>query len=176
MTPEDDDSAPAGSVLFAILFAVFSLWLLLQIGSETKFSARGKLFAQPRFWPAVSVGGMLLFGVLHLATSWHAHKGGTLRTSLLESVAWLRALEYLVWFMVYVFTVPKIGYLLATVIFTFLLCVRCGYRKPKHMALAIAMGIGVVLVFKTGLSVKIPGGEIYEYLPESIRNFMIVNF
>jgi len=175
MTTEDD-SAPAGSVLFAIIFALFSLWLVLQLGTETKFSASGKLFAQPRFWPAVGVGGMLLFGVLHLVNTYRNRIGGSLSSSLRESVVWVRALEYPAWFMLYVYSVPKIGYLPATVIFTILLCLRAGYRKPKHYALAVAMGFGVVLVFKAGLSVKIPGGEVYEYLPDALRNFMIINF
>ena len=37
-------------------------------------------------------------------------------------------------------------------------------------------GLGIVLVFKAALSVKIPGGAIYEYLPDTLRNFLIVNF
>ena len=175
MTPEDD-SAPAGNMLFAILFAVFSAWLVLQIGAETKYSSSGKLFAQPRFWPAVGVGGMLLFGLAHLLMSWRSSVNGTVANALAESFNWIRAFEYLGWFMAYVYAVPKIGYLLATIIFTFLLCLRAGYRKPKHLALAVAMGIGVVVVFKAGLSVKIPGGAIYEYLPDALRNFMIINF
>jgi len=175
MTPEDN-STPAGNMLFAILFAVFSAWLVSQIGAETRYSASGKLFAQPRFWPAVGVGGMLFFGLAHLLGTWWSRDGSTVANSLAESLNWIRALEYLGWFMAYVYVVPEIGYLLATVIFTFLLCLRVGYRKPRQLAFAVAMGIGVVVVFKTGLSVKIPGGQIYEYLPDTLRQFMIINF
>ena len=175
MTPEDN-STPPGNLLFAVLFTLFSAWLVLQIGSETKYSASGKLFAQPRFWPAVGVGGMLFFGLIHLLSSWHSREGSSAAEALTESVIWIRALEYLIWFMVYVFFVPLVGYLLATIIFTFLLCLRAGYRKPKQLVLAVGTGVAIVLIFKTGLSVKIPGGAVYEYLPDALRNFMIINF
>ena len=42
--------------------------------------------------------------------------------------------------------------------------------------MAAVMGFGIVLLFKTGLSAKIPGAAVYEYLPGALRNFMIANF
>ena len=78
--------------------------------------------------------------------------------------------------MVYVFAVPQIGYLLATVIFVTLMALRVGYRGPRMLGIAAATGLGIVLIFKTALSVKIPGGAVYEHLPDALRNFMIVNF
>ena len=37
-------------------------------------------------------------------------------------------------------------------------------------------GIATVVIFKSLLGVKIPGGLVYEYLPGTIRNVMIVRF
>jgi hypothetical protein len=37
-------------------------------------------------------------------------------------------------------------------------------------------GLFIVLIFKTFLEVKIPGGAIYEFLPNTLRSFMILNF
>lgn len=162
----------AGSTIVVLLFVLAALYLLSQIGTETRYSARGKLFAQPRFWPAVAVGGMVLFGVLHLARTWRTGWSGGLH----EAVQWLRALEFVAWFMIYVVAVPLIGYLAATILFTLLLAFRMGYRRPSQLWMAVAMGIAVVVIFKAGLSVKIPGGAIYEYLPSAMRSFMIVNF
>ncbi|EPJ45233.1 MAG: hypothetical protein OFPI_37520 [Osedax symbiont Rs2] len=34
--------------------------------------------------------------------------------------------------------------------------------------------VATVVIFKSLLEVKIPGGASYQYLPEGIRNFMIV--
>ena len=115
---------------------------------------------------------MVLFALGHLVQSWRSRCKGAGR----EVLTWARALEYLVWFMAYVWAVPVIGYLAATLIFAGLLAVRVGYRAPRQIALALATGFVIVLVFKAGLSVKIPGAAIYEYLPGALRNFMILNF
>ena len=72
--------------------------------------------------------------------------------------------------------VPLLGYLLSTVLFTVLMAFRQGYLSTRYLVAAALMGLAIVLVFKTGLSVKIPGGAIYEYLPGGLRNFMILNF
>ena len=173
--PENTQHRPGGA-LFAMLFLIMALGLLSQLGAETKFSAKTiwskKLFAQPAFWPAVGVIGMAGFGALHLVLSVLRRTSGTLT----EAALWLRPVEYLAWFMVYVFAVPQVGYLAATVIFTTLLALRAGYRSARMLGLAAATGLGIVLIFKTALSVKIPGGAIYEHLQDALRNFMIVNF
>ena len=170
-TPQDTAPRPGG-FLFVALFVLLSVLLLSQMGSETKFSAKGNLVAQPRFWPAVGIIMMVVFGALHLILSWKDRVGG----AGAEISIWLRAFEYLIWFMIYVAAVPIIGYLAATILFTVLLALRQGYRGTRQLIAAALLGFAIVLVFKTGLSVKIPGGAIYEYLPGAMRNFMIVNF
>ena len=89
---------------------------------------------------------------------------------------WLRSLEYAVWFMIYVAAVPLLGYLLSTILFSLLLALRAGYSGKKMLLSAGLFGFAVVLVFKTGLAVKVPGGVIYSFLPRTLQNFMIVNF
>jgi len=173
MSAEDDKIGRPGGLVFAVLFLLACLFLLSQLGSETAFSATGKLFAQPRFWPAVGVIGMSVFGVLHLLGQVRLRGGGG---HLWEAGNWLRSVEYLIWFMVYVFAAPVIGYLPATLIFTVALALRAGYRSKRMLVAAALTGLGVVLVFKSMLSVKIPGGAVYEYLPEVIRSFAIMNF
>ncbi len=42
------------------------------------------------------------------------------------------------------------------------------------MAYSWIVGIAVVVLFKSILQVKIPGGEIYSIFPEAIRNFLIL--
>ena len=169
--PTNANKGPGG-LLFAALFLGFSLFLLTQLGAETKFSAKGKLFAQPAFWPAVGVIGMVGFGLLHVITRWRAN----IAAELAEGAIWLRPFEYLLWFMAYVYASPQIGYLAATIIFMVLLALRAGYRSAKMLATAALTGLAIVLIFKTFLSVKIPGGAVYEALPGALRSFMIVNF
>lgn len=167
-----DRKRQPGSVGFAIVFLLASVVLLSQIGGQTKFSSSGQLFAQPRFWPGVAVLGMVIFGLGHLLKELRQARS----LEPFEVRLWLSAVEYAVWFMAYVWSVPIIGYLLATVVFTVSLAFRQGYRGHRMLLLACLLGFVIVLVFKTGLAVKIPGGELYEYLPDGLRNFMIVNF
>ena len=162
-----------GELLFALLFLAFSLFLLSQLGNEAKFSAKGKFFSQPALWPGIGVIGMTFFGLIHVATKL---KGRQLASELAEGAYWLRPLEYLAWFMVYVFATPLVGYLAASVLFMVILCFRAGYRGARPLIAAGLIGLLIVLVFKTGLSVSIPGGAIYEYLPTEWRKFMLVNF
>ena len=164
--------ARPGAVVFSAAFLLFALFLLSQIGAETKPPSRGAIVSQPRFWPAVGVIGMSVFGILHMIADWRRRDPGWRD----EVVTWGLSLEYLVWFMLYVFVVPVIGYLLATVGFACLLALRAGYRDSLRLSAAAAFGLAVVLIFKTGLSVRIPGGAIYETLPAGLRNFMILNF
>ena len=161
-----------GVAVFSAAFLLFALFLLSQIGAETKPPSGGNIVSQPRFWPAVGVAGMTFFGILHLIDNWRRDSAGWQD----EVVTWGRSLEYLGWFMLYVFVIPTIGYLLATVGFACLLAVRAGYRDALRLSAAAAFGLAVVVIFKTGLSVRIPGGSIYEALPGGLRNFMILNF
>lgn len=161
-----------GAAVFAAAFLLLSLFLLSQLTTETRFAAGGKLFAQPRFWPTIGVAGMSLFGIFHFLKCWKERQAG----GPAEAAVWLRALEYFAWFMAYVAAVPFTGYLLATILFTVLLAFRQGYGAIRQLAAAAALGVGIVLVFKTALAVKIPGGVLYDLLPAGLRNFMILNF
>ena len=159
-------------MIFAVAFLALSVLVLSRITGETTYSSSGQLFAQPRFWPAVGLLGMVGFGLGHLLMTLRERSVGGAG----EVRVWLAAVEYLVWFMVYVALVPIIGYLLATLAFTGLLALRQGYRRSAELLSALGLGLGIVLIFKTGLAVKIPGVEVYEFLPTSLRSFMITYF
>lgn len=178
--------ARPGAFWFAIVFVALAALLVALIGEQTKLTgilklidkgtlfAKGKLFAQPAFWPAVGVIGMTAFGAVHAWQVWRDRRGKT--GDGREALFWLRPLEYLAWFMAYVQIAPLIGYLPATLIFCPALAYRAGYRAPRTLLAAASTGLAIVLVFKTFLSVKIPGGAVYEYLPDAVRTFAIVNF
>lgn len=175
---ESDGKDPRGGALFALLFLVLALILLTRIGTEVKFSPKGALFAQPGFWPAVGLCGMAVFGAIHCAGALRRVFGreGMIAGELAAGAGWLRALEYFLWFMAYVFAAPVAGYLATTVAFMALLVLRAGYRGGRPVAAAAAVGLAIVLIFKTALGVKIPGGAVYEHLPDALSSFMLVNF
>ena len=47
-----------GDIVFAWAVLILSVFLLSQLLDQTAYKPGGKLFAQPRFWPAVSLIGM----------------------------------------------------------------------------------------------------------------------
>ncbi|MFC3614098.1 tripartite tricarboxylate transporter TctB family protein [Lutimaribacter marinistellae] len=160
-----------GQILFALFFAGASLVLLSQIGNQTAWVDKTAFFAQPRFWPAIGLGGMVILGALHLYRMPWRH---VTRYDIWEAQKWGSVLEFGVWFMAYVFLVPVIGYLPVTLAFVPALAWRMGYRSRFMLGVSLLFAIAVVVLFKSLLGVKIPGGMLYEYLPGGLRSFFIL--
>ena len=93
-----------------------------------------------------------------------------------ELLRWLRPLELALYFVAYAASIPWLGYLLSTAAFMPLLGLRAGVRSLSGLGLLAGMGIGIVLVFKTGLEVRMPPGALYDLFPPQVRNFLIRNF
>lgn len=167
-----------GDTFFALFFVVVSVFLLSQIGEQTKWVEGVEIMMQPRMWPLISLLGMLIFGLGNLFYSYKALKQQSKHT-LFESrelINWLKPIEYACYFLIYVYLVPVLGYLLASILFFIFLCLRTGYWQPKMLLIGIVISVLIVLLFKTFLQVKIPGGQIYDWFPDHIRNFLISYF
>lgn len=161
-----------GQFVFALGFLSASVLLLLLIGDQTAWVDKTRLAAQPRFWPAVGLGLMVGALALHL---WRMPWRGVTRFDRAELRRWLTVFEFAGWFMAYVVAVPIFGYLPTTLVFMPAFAWRMGYRSRKMMAISVLFAICVVVMFKSVLSVKIPGGAVYEYLPGALRSFAILN-
>jgi hypothetical protein len=162
-----------GDLVFAGAVFALALFLLTRIGAETQVVSGNHLFAQPRFWPAVSLAGMTLFAALHLVGSAVSDR---IPGRLAEVATWAAALEYAGWFLAYALVVPWLGYLPSTVLLAVLLVLRSGYRSRLALWGAVLAAVVVVLVFKSFLQVKLPSGEIYEFLPGGLRQIMLTYF
>lgn len=160
-----------GDLVFAVVFLAFSLFLLANLGDQAQWIDNTPTVAQPAFWPTVAVIGMVAFAGLHLIGSVVSPK---IDGRLKELSFWLRSVEYVVYFLIYVWSVPIVGYLLSTILFSLFLTIRLGYRSGTAIGSSVLFAIAVVLIFRTGLQVKIPPGQIYEHLPTSIRTFAMV--
>lgn len=174
---EDGNEAPhvfpegrrPGEMLFATATMVVALALLSVIFWQTSWLPGKRLAAQPRFWPAISLVGVVVFGLLNaMARLRFKRTPGRWK----EAGAWAASLEYIGWYLLYVWAIPVIGYLLATIAFCAGLALRLGYRG-RTIGFAVLFGICVVLFFKTIMNVKIPGGALYEYAPEALRYFLL---
>jgi len=162
----------AGQTLFVIGALALSLLLLSQITTQTVWIEKSKSFAaQPRFWPAVALVMMVGSFALHLILMRRRRPD---RLDWVEARRWLEPLEYVLWFMAYVFLVPVIGFLPMSLLFACALTYRLGYRGAAYQVFAALFAIGTVILFKGLLGVKIPGAAIYEVLPGALRSFFIL--
>jgi hypothetical protein len=152
----------------------FALFLAANIHAQTEWANGLDFVRQPAFWPIVAITAMTGFGALELWFCWRRNRQVSGNGTLAEVGHWIRAVEYIVWFMAYVWLVPLAGYLPATLAFTAALTLRLGYRSRATIAAALLTGTVTVVVFKSFLGVRIPGGAVYEYLPPALRNFMIL--
>lgn len=161
-----------GEMLFSLLLLGVAAALLAALPWQTTWLDGKGLAAQPRFWPALSLGGVVLFALLHWVS-----RARVDRTPgrWAEGLTWIRSLEYVAWYMVYVAAIPVIGYLASTLFFCTALAMRVGYRG-RTLLWAALFGLAVVLFFKAAMNVKIPGGAIYEYAPEGLRYILIRYF
>ena len=162
-----------GDIVFAWTLLVLSVLLLTQIADQTSYKSGGKLFAQPRFWPAVSLMGMTFFAAFHLLGSLLSER---IEGRWREVLTWFASLEYAIWFIAYAASVPYGGYLPTTIVFAVLLSLRVGYRNAKMLGAAMISSVIIVLLFKTILQVNLPSGLIYEVLPDGLRQIMLTYF
>ncbi len=161
-----------GDFVIAGLSVVFALFLAANLPFQTTWVARTKLFAQPAFWPTVAVSLMVAFSIMHLIGALVSER---IPGRLQEVIAWVKATEFIFWFMGYVLLVPTLGYFPMTLAFCLLLTWRLGYRGRGWSFAAVAVAVVVVVLFKGVLQVKIPAGAIYEALPAGgLRSFVMV--
>ena len=161
-----------GDTAFAAFLLLFSLFLFWQMWSQTVWQASGSFAAQPGFWPRLAISGMVICAALNLQQSLRRRFGRA--STAAEIGTWFRSVEYALWFMAYVFLTPLVGYLPASVLFAVSLAWRSGYRGWRALGWAAIGAVAVVVLFKAFLSVRIPGGALYEVLPHDLRNFMIL--
>lgn len=163
-----------GDTVFAGIILLISLFLLSQMWSQT-VSAGSNFAANPAFWPRLAVSGMVFFAAINLIGSFRDPSMKERWTGLGEEVViWARSIEYALWFMAYVMVTPYLGYLPTTIIFALAMSLRAGYRTRPVLLAALGAALAVVILFKSFLQVRIPGGALYEYLPDAIRNFFIL--
>ncbi|WP_121067249.1 tripartite tricarboxylate transporter TctB family protein [Chachezhania antarctica] len=160
-----------GDFFIAALAFLFALFLLFNLPTQAPWLPRVKTFAQPAFWPGVAVIAMVVFSLLHLIGAMVSER---IPGRMAEVLEWIKAVEYAIWFMAYVWLVPIIGYLPATLAFTILLTLRLGYRGWRWILAAAVFGTLVVVIFKGFLGVRIPAGEVYQSLPSGpFRTFVM---
>ena len=167
----------AGDVAFAALLVLMGAFLLYLIPDQTKWFKSLPLLKQPRFWPAMAISGFTLFAVGYGLAVWFRvrREQASLHEEVDEMIEWVRPLEYVAYFLIYVFMVPIMGYLFATIAYFVLMTFKTGYRGKKMFTIAVLLAVFIVVLFKSLLQVKIGPGMWYDMLPQDMANFFIVD-
>ena len=94
-----------------------------------------------------------------------------------EMSQWIRSLEFILYFLVYTFSISLLGYLISTLIFAVFLTYRLGYRTKEWILISLISSFVVVLIFRTILQIKTPVNIwLYKFFPENIEIFMKIYF
>jgi hypothetical protein len=168
------DTSHTGQRIFAICVLLCAITLLFFADTELKWKRNASFHVQPGFWSIMAISGMAIFAIIQLVMSpWKFT-----RPVGFDSWQWLRnwfgPVEFVAYFLIYVYLVPWLGYLPSTLLVFPLLVIRAGYRGFKYLAYSWIVGLFIVILFKSLLQVKIPGGELYSIFPDAIRNFLVL--
>ena len=175
-------------LLFSVLILGVALLLALTFFDQSGWADRdlpqkrlGKVLKQPWIGPVIAL--------LILVPAALGNLGLSLRRALLdrrkhrpnktryEVVQWLRAIEFIVYFIIYTRSIEIVGYLIATVIFAMLMVVRLGYRSWRWVGIAAGVSFLSVVFFRTLLQIKTPVNIwLYNQLPDGLERFMKVYF
>ena len=169
-------NAPPPARAFALAALLLACGLLSLSGFELKWVTGAGFHKQPGFWSVMALAGMAVFALLALLQKTEVTQRKTPRHWLQPARQWLGPTEYALYFLLYVYAVPRLGYLPATLLGFSLLVLRLGYRSLKMLSYAWLVGIIIVVLFKSLLQVKIPGGALYEIFPAAVRNFLTLHF
>lgn len=186
----------AVALFFFVAFWAYSGWqdrdlpddmgtyILRQLGlaeGEGRLTRFGRILRQGWVAPAICLVILLPAAALNLRKSWITHQWRVRFRQPVdmgyEATQWIRALEFVVWFIAYTALVPVLGYLVATLIFGTALPWRMGYRSPRWFAICLFTSFAIVLLFRTGLQIKTPVNIwLYSFLPPGPRGFMATWF
>lgn len=89
-----------------------------------------------------------------------------------EMGQWMRALEYIGYFILYTLSVPLLGYLVSTIVMGCFLTARLGYRGWRWGMIAVASSFAIVVLFRSVLQIKTPVNIwLYNQLPDGLSSF-----
>jgi len=177
-----------GDLTLSIIFLLFVVFLLIYFNSESGWSARdlnqkrvGKILKQQWVGPLMCMAILLPATILNTLEAFKAYKKSKRlllpNKIMYEMTQWIRSLEFILYFLVYTFSITVLGYLISTLIFAVFLTYRLGYRTKKWIFISLFSSFIVVLIFRTILQIKTPVNIwLYKFLPENLEVFMKIYF
>ena len=177
-----------GDLTLSIIFLFFVGFLLVHFNSESGWNGReldqkrvGKILKQQWVGPLMCMAILIPATFFNILEAFKAYKKSKRllipNITLYEMIQWIRSLEFILYFLVYTFSISILGYLISTLIFAVFLTYRLGYRTKKWVLISLFSSFIVVLIFRTILQIKTPINIwLYQYFPENIEVFMKIYF
>ena len=164
--------------------ADFGTYLGYQLGLwdiEGRAARFGRILKQPWVAPMLFLVVLVPAAIWNMRASLRTHRW---RVRFLQPVdtryelsQWLRALEFILWFLAYTLAVPWVGYLVATLVFGTVLPWRLGYRGRRWLAVSLGASFAIVLIFRSFLQIRTPVNIwLYEQIPAGLGTFLKVWF
>ena len=175
----DQEANRLESLALTLIFAGISVVLLALIGVATRHGpADAGWWTRPALAPGVALS--LLAGA-NLLTLWRAIADLRARPATadergearLKIAGWLRPIEFLGYFAIYLYALQHIGYFAATLLFIVGLLLRVGLRSPGWLLAGALAAVSMMLVFRVGLGVWMPAPEAFDLFPQAIRMALI---
>mgnify|MGYP001159936571 FL=1 len=155
-------------------------YLATQLGiidPEGRVMRLGKILKQGWVAPFLCLLILVPAVLLNLNGSWRS-----LRRRLRQQVPlrwryeigqWLRACEFIAYFILYTLSVPILGYLVSTVLMGGFLTARLGYRGWRWAAIALASSLAIVVLFRSVLQIRTPVNIwLYNQMPDGVALFL----
>ncbi len=177
-----------GDLFLSLICLLFAAFIIFHFSSETGWEDRtldhkrfGKILKQPWVGPMACVSILLPAALFNLISSfgrWKYKKRNLIPNRFLyEFSIWLKALEFIAYFLIYTLSIRYLGYFLSTVLFGVFLTNRLGYTSLRWQIRTILTTVAIVLIFRTFLKIKTPVYIwLYEFFPKDIETFMKIYF
>jgi hypothetical protein len=179
MSDETPEANRLESLLLNAIFAMAAVGLLALIGTATRPGmADGGWWTKPALTPGVALALLVVANLLTLLRAvldlradpatpeeWHEAR--------VQVLGWLRPMEFLGYFAVYLWAIETIGYFVATLVFVMGLMLRIKLNSPGWLLVGLGFIVTLILVFRVGLGVWMPTPAIYDAAPDVIRPYLL---
>jgi hypothetical protein len=174
---EIEETAPAEAegMASAVLFAA-ALALIVIAPFATRPQPEGKAwFLAPVNWPVFSLGIAALSGgamTWRFLESWRkaADRQAWRRRALWAFGGLSGALEYSLWFCIYLVGVAWLGFAIATLLFLQFVVWRSGLRGVRWVATTFLLTAAIVIVFRLGIGLWFPLPPLLKLMPAWFGN------
>lgn len=162
--------------LAALVFTSAALVLLVLAPFATRQQPAGKgWYLAPVNWPAISLGLVIVAGAVLGWRFFSAFRSATDKAGFRRDALWSlggmgQALEYSLWFCLYLLAVSNLGFAIATLAFLQFVVWRAGLRGSKWVLTAFLITVGIVVIFRLGIGLWFPLAPIFRLLPDWVGN------